>query len=418
MGRPRKRRHVEIEEPTLAKENEFLNDSFVTYPNPPSVGAQDVSTQPSLLVDSSLSFLDDPDTSNLEFLDLLPPDYSATFFQHEPQVFVPPETHDGTSTMPFALNGVDLLEGINFDEPDPSEAAASKDFSDSLQQYMAEQFSRPIEPIESPLTNSTTTPESDESNVAESPASTPSSMRAVPTVNCSCLSSLYLALDSLARLPDEVLAAMRVARNASKTAHDVINCPVCALPLLEDPAAPPPIQCFQNMMFLGALVPSACNAYAAILEMIDAETALAKHQGRNFLFRFKEVGGLWGNMSIETSNCGVVANYDNKSMPPDMWRLTMRALLRVDVYGMTEPKAGGTPTQPFVQQGLKDVVDMLEERSRMRHNKLDEMVASGQLPKETLQGVIYPKTAVPPEQRNCVKILETARIALENLVIA
>jgi hypothetical protein len=415
MGRPRKRRHVEVEEPAPYKVDDFLIDSFAAYPNPPSVGVQDVSTQPTFPLDSSLSFLDDPDASNLEFLDLLPPDYSATFLQHEPQVFIPQEIHDGQPTIPFALNGVDLLEGINFDEPEPSEAAASKDFSDSLQQYMAEQFSRPMEPIESPLTNSTTTPESDESNLAESPASTPSSMRAVPTVNCGCLSSLYLALDSLARLPNEALAAMRVARNASKVAHDVINCPVCSLPLLEDPAAPPPIQCFQNTMFLGTLVPSACNAYASILEMVDAETALAKHQGRNVMFRFKDVGGLWGNMSIETDNCGVIASYDNKSMSPDMWRLTVRALLRVDVYGMSEPK---TPKRPFTQQGLKDVVDLLEERSRVRHNKLDELVASGQMSKGCLQGVIYPKTPVPPEERNCVKILETARIALENLVIA
>ena len=424
MGRPRKRRHVEEEETsTRPQEHEFQNHGLISYTSPSSIGGSNASNQPTqpaqpdLSLDYSLSFLDDPGTSNLEFLDLLPHDYSAVL-QPEPQIYVPSETHDGASALPFNLTGVDLLEGINFDEPDSSQAAASKDFSDSLQQYMFEQLSRPIELIESPPTNSTTTPESDQSISSETPISTPPSMRTVPIVNCGCLSSLYLALDSLARLPSDAISAMRVARSASKTAHDVINCPICALPLLEDLLAPPPIQCFQNMMFLGALVPSACNAYAAILEMVDAETALAKKQGRNFWFSFKEVGGLWGNIGDETANCGVIESYNNKSMPPDMWRLTIRALLRLDVYGMSEVNPEGPPAKQFSQQGLKDVVDMLEERSRLRHAKLDEMTAAGKMPKGVVEGVIYPKTPVAPEQRNCVKILETARIALENLVIA
>lgn len=165
-------------------------------------------------------------------------------------------------------------------------------------------------------------------------------------------------------------------------------------------------------------MPSACNAYAAILEMVDAETALAKNQGRNFWFTFKDVGGLWGIVGENSDNCGIIQNYNNKSMVPDMWRLTIRALLRLDVYGMENIQTDATNPKCYNQEGLKDVVDMLEERSRVRHAKLDELIASGEITKGGLQGVIYPKTPCPPEARNCTRILETARIALENLVIA
>lgn len=38
-------------------------------------------------------------------------------------------------------------------------------------------------------------------------------------VTCSCLANLYLALDSIARLPTDIMPAMRVARSACKVAH-------------------------------------------------------------------------------------------------------------------------------------------------------------------------------------------------------
>lgn len=213
---------------------------------------------------------------------------------------------------------------------------------------------------------------------------------------------------------------MRVARNASKVAHDVINCPSCSIPLFDEPNSPPSIQSFQNLMFLGTLVPSACNAYATILEMVDAETALAKKQKRNFWFSFKEIGGLWGNLGQDADCCSEIQAYNNSSMGPDMWRMTIRAILRLDVYGINETDDGFPTTDPYKQIGLRDVVTLLEERTRKRHEILDALFASGQVSKAVPTGIIFPNTGkpCPPEERNCTRILETARVALENLVIA
>src|SRR5690606_9600433 len=80
--------------------------------------------------DASLSFLDDPPADpNLEFMNLLPYDYTYhdTTAHLDPQILL---QNDGAAddSMPFALNGIDMLSGINFDEePGSSAAAMSKD---------------------------------------------------------------------------------------------------------------------------------------------------------------------------------------------------------------------------------------------------------------------------------------------------
>lgn len=373
--------------------------------------------------DQGLGFLDESASSNLEFWDLLPNNYLDTL-PTDPQLL----QHDAPSTQKtsggpqLTLSGVDLLGTINFDEPDVSQALISKDLNASLQQYMADQLS-PRQTHDS--SNASTPPDTLGSDHGTSVGSVddnatippPSSLRSVPTVVCGCLSSLYLALDSLTRLPDEVVPAMRVARNASKVAYDVIQCSTCSKPLIDEPTKPPPIQCFQNLMLLGTLVPSACNAYATILEMVDAETAAAKKHGRSFWFSFKDIGGLWGCIGDNGGSCPVIENYNNKNMEPDMWRLTIRGLLRFDVYGMDGTGSNLPKSQRFTHPGLRDVVKQLEERSRKRHEILDALIAAGH-PHDGVSGVIYPSKPCTPEQRTCVRVLETARIALENLVIA
>ncbi|KAF7561279.1 hypothetical protein G7046_g2891 [Stylonectria norvegica] len=433
MGRPRKRRHVEEEEEApppkqqVPVTDEGITNSRHQIQNPFSAYSFD----DALPLDPSLNFLDSSAPPNLDFLDLIP-NYAQTA-SYEPQIYAPDDTYGyyNPTAIPITLSGVELLNGINFDEPDPSQTAIPKDVSDSLERYMVHQWSQPLEPVESTPAKSTPTkstpsdsaPNSNRSNSVDSPEPPASTMRAIPTVNCGCLSSLYLALDSLSTLPSEVTTAMRVARNAVKVAHDVINCPTCAIPLLEDPAIAPPIQCFQNLMFLGALVPSACNAYAAILEMVDVETTSAKAEGRNFWFTFKDVGGLWGQLGGGEAKdcCNVVEMYNNKKLPPDQWRMMIRAILRLDVYGVESldiVEQNRPMSMQYQQQGLKDVVKSLEERSRKRHDKLDELMESGEMPKTGPFGVIYSRKPCPPEERNCMKILETARIALDNLVIA
>ncbi|UPK98614.1 hypothetical protein LCI18_009549 [Fusarium solani-melongenae] len=425
MGRPRKRRHVESEAPLPpAQDVSGPGTTGLTFAHGFHDQAHDYPPLPSDGFDQGLGFLDESASSNLEFWDLLPNNYLDTL-PTDPQLLQhdAPATQKTSGGPPLTLSGVDLLGTISFDEPDLSQALASKDINASLQQYMADQLS-PRQTHDH--SNGSTPPDSTlGSDHGTSVGSTddnatippPPSLRSVPTVPCGCLSSLYLALDSLTRLPDEVIPAMRVARNASKIAHDVIECSVCSKPLIDEPTKPPPIQCFQNLMLIGTLVPSACNAYATILEMVDAETAAAKKHGRSFWFSFKDIGGLWGRVGDNAGSCSVIENYNNKSMEPDMWRLTIRGLLRLDVYGLDETGSTVPKNQRFSQPGLRDVVKQLEERSRKRHEILDALIAAGHL-HDGVSGVIYPSKPCTPEQRTCVKVLETARIALDNLVIA
>ncbi|KAF9765292.1 hypothetical protein IL306_002442, partial [Fusarium sp. DS 682] len=424
MGRPRKRRHVDVGDdatlpaaPTISQQPE---EALLFPQSADNITYEQLNqTHPTGDILQNLSFLDEPVIASLDTWDL-PPEHDTFPFNH--QIV----DHDGlivdNAVLPtLDLSGVDLLGSINFGETDAPQETVSKDLSNTLQQYLVDQ-------IESPNTGSqqnwdtSTPPDFSENGASVESAenainTSTSSMRSVPTVSCSCLSSLYLALESLGNLPAEVVPAMKVARNASKVAHDVIKCTVCSASLLDEPTKPPPIQSFQNLMLLGALVPSACNAYARILEMVDEETALAKLQGRNFWFSFKEIGGLWGCIGGTPTGCTSYQSYNNKDMPPDMWRMTIRGLLRLDVYGLDEKDQEIPGAVAYRQLGLKDVVGQLEERSKKRHDALDALHAAGHT-HEAACGVIYSAQPCPPAERNCTKVLETARIALENLVIA
>ncbi|KAG9507295.1 hypothetical protein J7337_000845 [Fusarium musae] len=423
MGRPRKRRHVDMDDkatlpaPTISQPPEeallFLQpDDNISYEH-----QNQTQTTGDLLL--NLNFLDDPANANADTWDL---QFSHDTFSFNPQIAEPQGLLVDNATLPtLDLSGVDLLGSINFGETDAPQETISMDLSNTLQQYLADQIES-SNPGLKQNSDTPTPPDSSETDASvestESVIRTPTpSMRPVPTVSCGCLSSLYLALESLGNLPAEVIPAMKVARNASRVAHDVIRCTVCSASLLDEPAKPPPIQSFQNLMLLGALVPSACNAYARILEMVDEETALAKLQGRTFWFSFKEIGGLWGCIGGMPRGCTTYQSYNNKNMPPDMWRMTIRGLLRLDVYGLDEKDQEIPGAMTYRQLGLKDVVGQLEERSKKRHDALDALHAAGHT-HEAARGVIYPTKACSPAERNCTKVLETARIALENLVIA
>ncbi|RGP65643.1 hypothetical protein FLONG3_9146 [Fusarium longipes] len=426
MGRPRKRRHVDIElgdnaasvsasQPQLQEQPLlFLQPADdILCPQP-----QDIGSNGDFL--DSLNFLDEPVAANVDTWALLP-SYSDSL-PFEPQIL----NHDGdfasNNALPsMNLSGVDLLGAIDFGDTDAPQETVSKDLSNTLHQYLADQIEHP-KPESHHASDSSTPPDSSDNGTSvdsleNAASSSAPSMRSVPTVSCSCLSSLFFALDSLGNLPSEVIPAMKVARNASRVAHDVIKCTVCLDFAVEEPPRSPPIQAFQNLMLLGTLVPSACNAYARILEMVDEETALAKKEGRTFWFAFRDIGGLWGCVGGTNKNCTTYQTYNNKDMPPDMWRLTIRGLLRLDVYGLNEMDQDMPGAATYRQLGLKDVVDQLEERSRQRHEALDARIAAGHS-HNGISGVIYPSKSCGPSERTCTRVLETARIALENLVIA
>lgn len=418
MGRPRKRRHVD-ESPAEA----------VSHPPnaaPNGLAASETlggfESQPGLSMDVNLDFFSQDAGSNLTFLDLLPNSFyddtgDGLYGLHsyaQPQVSGQNEQIFGGSALSMQLTGADLLQGINFDEPDPSATAASKDINESLQRFMASQHpSPPEEPPQSACSGM--------SGAVDTPEMSPGAsetVKAIPSISCGCLSSLYLALESLSHLPPDVTSAMRVARGACKVAQDVIDCRHCSNAFFDDPLKPPPIQAFQNLFFLGALVPSACNAYASILEMVDNETDTAKRENRAFFFSFKEVGGLWGNVVDDHGCCSAIHSLNNSHLDPDMWRTTIRAILRLDVYGLGDAQ-GSVSSASRRQKGLKDVLQQLDETSRRRHEIMDELIANGQIPRHSpymMSPTNHPPC--PPEQRNCVKILETARMALDSLVIA
>jgi hypothetical protein len=224
------------------------------------------------------------------------------------------------------------------------------------------------------------------------------------------------------KLPNDVTSAVRQARLAAKSAYEVVNCPACSIPI-EPPVAAPhmsptTMQNFQNLMLLATLIPSIVHAYERILVMVDQETAKAQAERREISFTLKGYGGIWGALGKEDM-CGVTQMLDRRLMEPVMWRLTVRALLRVDVYGLSNDcdnnaeSSGTAPAEPF-HLGLTDVISQMENRSKARHAVLDQMVLSGAWEEPSCALKMH-KTGETP---TCQKIIQIARTALDNLVIA
>ncbi|OBR15562.1 C6 finger domain-containing protein [Colletotrichum higginsianum IMI 349063] len=424
MGRPRKRRHVEEpeEEPSLAKPQ--TADQQLQMP---------LVTQATL--DADFSALFTQDYSNINYLELLSP------LEGLPPSTLPPELSSltmayaeprySTGDFQFGVGGVDLLGGINFDESDSTDEDLPQDINNSFTDMLLAHVPETA-PIVSPPTSSEISHTLSTSiSIPESPSSANTNaddginqepepaIKPYNNTSCSCLSQIFLSLDSLSRLPNDVKIAMAIARSAARVAHDVIHCPACSL---TDITKPPPMQAFQNTMMLGAILPSTANAYAKILELIDSEAAQAKKEGRCIKFCFAEYGGLWGELRRRGKTCGAMDLIDNREMDPDDWRLSVRGLLKIDVYGHDFEKNNGMGTaEPYHHLGLRDVIKEMEDRSNNRHNQLDDMVAAG-LPHPMLQtshNLMIPQGQTDrKEDRHCLKIIEIARVALDKLVIA
>lgn len=422
MGRPRKRRPIE----------ESTSSDSVTTATP--------ATQPIMQSwDNNAELLGLPEGSGLDLLLEEPPaDFSFDFLdlmqsgsqdqsRLSPQILPAYDTGAGTSGFPLSLaSDFNLLNHINFDEePGSSAADLSKAIGDSLQRYwQSQRYKEFIDPSNSTcygnsaLKRYPVSPPEQEAPLCSSASSSDSASTPAhpPPITCGCLSSLYLALDSVSRLPRDINSAVRVARHATKVAQDVVRCKTCfdfPLKMLEFPL---PIQIFQNQMCLATLVPSACNAYATVLEMIDKHSDLKQYDRATIWFSLQDIGGFWGITGAESS-CPELDKYDSHDIEPSLWRTLMRAILRLDIHGIDQAPGEYAPFnyEPF---GLRNVVKMMEERSFERHNYMDELAASGKLPQggKTLFCGNYQPT--PPEQRNCLQMLEAARMALDHLTIS
>ena len=419
MGRPRKRRQSQESPPVAVVDDELLDtaetlrlDDGIEVPWAPQRGLPlDLPMEP------DLHFLDHSmEPASFDLLDMMPGPYEEAP-PCDPQLFAMHEGHmTDHAAYSFGLTSGDLMNDLHYhDEAEsssvPTAIDGSKGFGESLQSYMASQYSaapslQAPESTPSDISNTIDTPE---------PASSPDhsgSMKPIPNVPCGCLSSLYLALDSLSNLPRDIMVAIRSARHASKVCYDVIDCPMCSCPGHDDARVVPPMQAFQNMALLGALIPSACNAYARITEMIDEEAERARAEGRTLFFSFRDVGAGWGDVADRNDPRWRITACNNREMDPDAWRTTLRAILRLDVEGFTSPDG-----QRPLSMSLRNVVRLLDERSRHRHDKLDALADKGLLPKQSY--VLMPASmgSVPLEERNCHRVVKAARAALDNLAI-
>jgi hypothetical protein len=97
-------------------------------------------------------------------------------------------------------------------------------------------------------------------------------------------------------------------------------------------------------------------------------------------------------------------------MPPMQWRSTIRALLRVDIYG--HDGLG------YKYKGLRGLVTEIENRQKARHDWLDTLPEHEF--KQAAGGPFAPSksTCLGEQTHGCLQILEMARLALDNLVIA
>ncbi|KAI1143331.1 hypothetical protein F5Y05DRAFT_408776 [Hypoxylon sp. FL0543] len=269
--------------------------------------------------------------------------------------------------------------------------------------------------------NSASTPESVSSSGSVAAAVQPPITASTNlTGTCAHTAALYLALDAMQKVPEGVEAALAHARKATRTAYDVVYCPVCSFKI-EPPdhaAADDVMRNFQNLMLLAALIPSIVHAYERILRAVDEETARATAERRRLVFKLRNFGGiLWGDGSSACSgganDCVSAAALNHREMEPAMWRLTVRALLRSDVYGLSDSndnRLEGTP----LHIGLKDIVLQMEQKSRARHAVLDHLVHSGAW-KPPACGM---KMHAPGETPTCQKVIAIAKASIDALVIA
>jgi hypothetical protein len=309
-----------------------------------------------------------------------------------------PLAQPSNATRPFAMGIGTLGNHINFDAVPPEKSTLVTEISleEAAQLMHAADLSDSV-PGMSP--NSATTAESQG-------APTPDS--AQQTAVCSCLPTLYLALDGLQTAPTEIGQALRVARAAARAAHDAILCPVCSAPPITDLEHSPPIKSFQTMMMIGAVLPTTANHYMRILDMADRQAAAADAARQTIRFHLPDYGGVWGSLADPAQDCGMLAKLCDNTMDPATWRLAVRALLRCDVYGVERQDPG----IEFYQLGLKQIIQMMEDRSRERHAKIDELVACK---------LIRPPCGIhhsPGEGHTCMRIIQIAKQSMDRLVIA
>ncbi|KAL2067314.1 hypothetical protein VTL71DRAFT_1738 [Oculimacula yallundae] len=228
-----------------------------------------------------------------------------------------------------------------------------------------------------------------------------------PPGPCGCLASMYLALAALQQLPSDIASALTAVRSAAGTASESIWCPQCGSVALDNPN--PPMDAFQNTMLLGTILPIIANGYKNLLSMVDKETELATAAGKLKTFRFQDYGGMCGRIPVTSQAQACFQNsvfYEAVEMSPQEWRTTVRAMLRIDIYGHEQPE--------FKHKGLRDLVSEMEFRQKTRHEMLEAHARHATMNAESFQGRLCPGERV----HTCLEVLKVAKFAIDQLVIA
>jgi len=231
--------------------------------------------------------------------------------------------------------------------------------------------------------------------------------------SCCCLPSMYLAMDAMNKLPKKLEDALKIVRHATTVAMSSIWCKNCGIVLLESTIVS--VESLQNIMNLGMIIPTIAANYHKLLKMIDDEAAIATAAREEKTFSFEDYGGMCGS-HLEVVGCNALLTEPVK-MPPAQWRSTVRALLRVDMYGHEQ---GG-----FKSKGLRDLVFEMEARQKLRHEMMDLEIAAGTLDINKIGHGIFgsdckaggetgPGNQVP----HCLQIVEMAKRAVLTVVKA
>lgn len=437
MGRPRKARKSQPEE-------RLSEDSI------PPAAANHLVDMPSLAMagdhpnsmdlDLDMAFFD---VNDMSFFDLLMPNYTNQV-PLVPEIFHPSEIERNPTL--GVMNGSHLASDINFDEPPPAprphapiaELTNIQTPNVMVNEYPAVLPPNPTNPSFSP--GSAPSSSSVSSTGLSPPPITTTTTPSPPPPQpppCSCLATLYLALDSLRTLPTtSISTALHTARAASRACHDTILCTSCANPpiTVHDRTYTPPLASFQSMMMLGAILPTLSNAYRQILDMVDTETSHATCQSRKIPFDLHSYGGLWGVLGASDNICGAADRIQGVLLEPATWRLTVRALLKIDVYGFGSgnvvPPDSGSGPKPCAgggddgsgfrrhQPGLKNIIEMMEERSRLRHEALDAMVDRGEVEVDDTTNPCGGYHSLRSDQKPaCVRIIDIAKHSMQRLDI-
>ncbi|KAK0746106.1 hypothetical protein B0T18DRAFT_429128 [Schizothecium vesticola] len=406
MGRPRKRAHHEVNgaEPVP----ELVPEPQVPVQVPEHDVHDIVGILPpfdsTLTMELDLSFLDF-DSPNLNFFELIDPNFPPFPDLDGPPASKKPNTALEAPIISAAPHGTpdptsnvwlsDFLSGdIDFDlptDPPPYPDLPDAISREDIESIMTADIPSPL-PSLSPATSHTSP------STTSSPPALPPPLAAAspPSTSPSTLSSAY----------------------PPRQAQICVACETCGNPPL-DFSMKPVIGPFQTLMMLGALLPSLSHAYMRILTMVDEFAAAAVAERRRIHLAIDDYGGLWGGMMERCVEQGGEALM-REPLEPMMWRLLVRALLKIDVYGMQEATAGldiagvdvaAVASRGCQQPGLKDIIATVEERSRRRHEQLDMALAAGlvELPPDCEYGM----GGEPP----CMKIINIAKKSMKELII-